>query len=131
MFLIRQEVQAVTSQPLPALTHTTDRKAGNSGDCRSNVKPLQSDSGLKAYFEGVQGAKARGRHLADVPEARGLVLAVGQQVAAVVLGVQVRDALCVPNQHAGGPRAPQRPPVPHLCDSPIALDAGVQAWRPS
>jgi hypothetical protein len=54
-------------------------------------------------------------HLAHVPQARGLVLGIGQQVAAVALGVQVSKSLAVPHQHTSrlGP-SPERPPIPHL-----------------
>ena len=54
------------------------------------------------------------QHVAQVPQLDGLVLAVADQVAAVALGVQVRQAICVSHQQTSRLAAAQVTPVPHL-----------------
>jgi len=53
----------------------------------------------------------RVRHATNVPQLDALVLAVGDQVSAVALRANVRDAAQVANQHT---RLAGRSPVPHL-----------------
>lgn len=99
---------------LPAKTITkvlveqdTIRARGHRNDAMQTVQLLMMRGDANDRYR-------QDSHLANIPEAGGLVLAVGEQVAAVAPGVQMREALCVPDQDACRPVPPQRSPVPHL-----------------